>query len=245
METCRRVKLKYFWRKMLEDVKKETNTCWTCLRHNKTRIVTGPALSTMITGLFDRVGIDFVFGLPKTKEGYIGIIIMIEYLSKYPYAAPVRSKTAKEAAKNLFDYISLFGAPKTIISDQGKEFVNSIIKELLELAGTEHRITSAYHPQTNGQVENFNKTLANCLRKHAENNPKEWNIWIPYVLMAYRSRVHATTKRTPFELMFGRQMNMLFCVVVGYTVLPNQPLMMQKLPCSPLGPSLALFYLLL
>ncbi len=106
-----------------------------CIRHNQARVYSEGALATSITGLFDTVGIDFIFGMPKTESGHTGIIVMIDYLSKYPFAKPVKGKSAEECAKNLFEYISLFGAPKTIITDQGREFLNRIVKGLLTISG--------------------------------------------------------------------------------------------------------------
>ena len=67
-------------------------------------------------------------------------------------------------------------------------------------------MTSPYHPRTNGQVERFNQTLINALKKHTEKEPSEWHKWLPYVLLAYRSRKHSSTGFTPYELMFGRSM---------------------------------------
>ena len=160
-----------------------------------------------VDGIFDKVGIDLVVSLPITKEGYNGILVITEYLSKYPYAVPIRSKTAIEIAEKFFIYITLFGPPKHLISDQGKEFVNEVIKNLTEIAGIEHRISSAYHPRTNGNCERFNQTLINALKKHSEDDPQCWNAWIPYVLMAYRTRKHSISGFTPYELVFGRTMN--------------------------------------
>lgn len=133
-------------------------------------------------------------------------MVITEYLSKFPYAIPIKSKTAEEIASGLFDYISLFGPPYEILSDQGKEFLNSVVESMLKMTGIEHRVTSAYHPRTNGLTEKFNHTLVKVLSKHAEQDPN-WHKWIPFALLAYRSRVQSSTKMTPFELMFGRQMN--------------------------------------
>ncbi len=79
--------------------------------------------------------------------------------------------------------------------------------ELLVTTGIEHKVTSAYNPRTNGMTERLNQTLIEALRKHTESNPLDWDKWIPYVLLAYRSRIHSSTKFTPFELVFGRKMN--------------------------------------
>ena len=206
--TYERLKEKYYWKNMFDDVKKVVEACLTCIRHQKKLLVHQPAVAIEITKeLFNRIGIDLVFGLPTTESGYKGIMVITEYLSKYPYAVPIRSKTAEEISSKLWMYITIFGPPKIIVSDQGKEFVNSIVKKITDGCGIEHRITSPYHPQANGMTERFNNTLVLMLKKHAEDDPHNWDLWLPYVLLAYRTRIHTATGFTPFELMFGRQMN--------------------------------------
>jgi transposase InsO family protein len=124
-------------------------------------------------------------------------------MSKYPYAVPIKSKTASEFSERLWEYITLFGPAKSILSDQGTEFNNKIVSQLLNGVGTERRVKSAYHPRTNGQTERFNHTLVEALRKHAEENSELWPKWIPYVLLSFRTRIHTTTKFSPYELMLA------------------------------------------
>ena len=134
---------------------------------------------------------------------------MTEYLSKFPYAVPIKSKSAEEIGRELWEYISIFGPPKQIISEQGKEFINETINSMCLALKIDRAITSAYHPQTNGLTERFNATLVSCLRKVAAENPKDWDEWLPWVLMAYRARKQSTTELQPYELVFGKKMNWL------------------------------------
>ena len=101
----------------------------------------------------------------------------------------------------------MFGPPKVILSDQGPEFNNTLVDNLINRVGAEHIVTSAYHPRTNGQVKRFNGELVKCLRRHCEQDTEDWPKWIPYVLLAYRTRVHTSTLISPFELMFRKKMN--------------------------------------
>jgi hypothetical protein len=177
------------------------------MRHHKELEKSHDAKVLEVSGIFNRVGIDLQFGFPATKDNYIGLLVIVEYLTKYVVAFPIKSKSAIEIAERLFEYIAMFGPPKEILSDQGTEFNNQLVRALLTGAGTEHRVTSAYHPRTNGLTERMNGTIAEAIRKHATADHDEWPKWIPYVLMAYRTRVHSTTGYTPFELMFGRKFN--------------------------------------
>jgi hypothetical protein len=96
-------------------------------------------------GLFDRVGIDLVFGLPLTLEGFKGILLITDYLSKYPFVFCIKFKQAIEIATRFLEFISYFGQPNVPLSDFGTEFLYKLV----------HNV-SAYHPQTNGLTEKFN-----------------------------------------------------------------------------------------
>ena len=162
----------------MNDVEDVVKNCESSQRNSLVSPVFNPAQALIITGIFDRFGIDLVFGLPETAEGYVGIMVVTEYLTKYPFARPIKSKTALEIARILWEYISLFGPPKSILSDQGTEFYNSVVDTLLKLTGIEHKVTSAYNPRTNGSTERFNQALISSLRKHAENNHLHWHLWL-------------------------------------------------------------------
>ena len=152
----------------------------------------------------ERVGIDLVLGLPLTESGYNGILVITEYLSKYPYAVPIRSKSAKEISRHLWHYFCLFGPAKEILSDCGKEFLNEVISEMLTLTGTIRRHTSVYLPHCNGLTEKYNGTLCSALRKHAENDQLTWDLWLDGCLYSYRKSIQKSTKFAPFNLFFGR-----------------------------------------
>ena len=89
----------------------------------------------------------------------------------------------------------------------GNEFVSQVVQFLCNNCGIQTETTTAYNPRTNGLTEQFNKTLCVSFRKHAEENPVDWEKWLPYVLMCYRRHVHSITGYSPCQLMFGRQMN--------------------------------------
>ena len=197
----------HYLNKMFEQLKNVVAQCVVCQRNDKGPVESHPAKALAVNGIFDRIGIDLVFGLPETDDKFVGLLVITEYLSIFPFVRAIKSKTAAEIVDHLWDFICLFGPPKEILSDQGREFCNKLVEQLVNVIGAEHRITSAYHPRTNGQTERFNQTFVSALRKHAEDDQRDWPKWIPFVLYAYRSRVHSTTGRSPFQLMFGRKVN--------------------------------------
>ncbi|RNA39954.1 gag-pol fusion [Brachionus plicatilis] len=180
---------------MIEDIKKIVMKCSTCQRNGKPVKNYHPALATDVSNAFKRVCVDLVLGLSESDEGYVGVMIIVEFLTKYPFAKPIRKKEC-----------NLFGPFEELLSDQGKEFCNQIMDELSKNIGFNHITTSAYNPRTNGITERFNQTLIEAFRKLSEANIRKWHVYLPYVLMAYRSRIHNSTGFSPYELLFGRKM---------------------------------------
>ena len=97
-----------------------------------------------------------------------------------------------------------YGCTKVVISDQGREFLNRVSQALFTMTKTEHRISSAYHPQTNGLVERFNQTIQRSLVKYVNGNQNDWDMKLEGVLFAYRTSQQKSTRLTPFELMYCR-----------------------------------------
>ena len=125
-----------------------------------------------------------MFGLPETIDKYIGVMVITDAITKYPWAKPIKSKTAIEIASVLREYICVFGPPKTILSDRGREFNNEIVNTMLKNIGVEHRVTSAYNPRSNGLTERMNQSLITALRKHVESDHLTWPAWLDWVLFA-------------------------------------------------------------
>lgn len=103
--------------------------------------------------------------LPEA-DGFKYVAVAIDYFSKWSEACPLQDKKATTVARFIYnDIICRHGCPKIEISDQGREFCNSLCEELFKMTGTTHRVTSPYHPQANGLVERFNRTIKNSLLK--------------------------------------------------------------------------------
>ena len=128
---------------------------------------------------------------------------MTEHLTGYAYAQPIKSKEAKEVAKVLWSFVSIFGPIRTLLSDNGGENLNKIIDEFLKLIGTERRVTSAYHPEANGKNERLNQTLCRALRKHVEDDQLNWDLYLSFVTFAYNTRIHSVTGVAPYTGIFG------------------------------------------
>ena len=194
-----------FWKNMEKQIDDLISLCEVCIRYDKIIRQDNPATAIHIDNIFERWGLDVVSGLPLSKEGYSAILVVIEYLTKFPWAFPLKHKSAEEIAGHLMKLICTFGPPNCLLSDQGKEFLNIVVQTLCEKFGIIKRNTSSYNPRTNGLCERTNQALTRGLVKHAEENPTNWPESLEIVLLGYRTTIHASTKHSPFQLMFGRR----------------------------------------
>ena len=130
------------------------------------------------------------------------IIVATEYLTRWPEAHAVPDASASTLAQFIFEKIVCkHGTPKIVLSDQGRNFISETVRILCEKFLIKHKFSSPYHPQTNSMVEKFNRTLCESLAKVKRDD--DWDLYIPAVLLAYRTKRHATTGYTPFNLYMG------------------------------------------
>ena len=154
---------------------------------------------------FDRIALDIVGSLPKTSRGHWYILVLADYTKRYPEALPLRAATAKAVAKELMLLFSRVGIAREVLTDQGSCFMSCVMRELLSLLQIKRLQTLVYHPQTDGLVERFNKTLTQMLKKAMDADGKNWDQLLPHVLFAVREVPQASTGFSPFELLYGRR----------------------------------------
>ncbi|GBC12673.2 putative integrase core domain protein [Rhizophagus irregularis DAOM 181602=DAOM 197198] len=157
-----------------------------------------------VKGPFHRIGIDIKGPLPITSSKNRYIIVAMDYFTKWPEARAISNIKAETVAKFIYEeIICRHGVPQEILSDRGTLFMNKLIDELCENYQTKHRLTLSYRPLTNGMVERFNRTIGECIAKLVQDNNKEWDQLVDAVLLAYRTKKHNTTGKTPFYLTYG------------------------------------------
>jgi len=211
--TSTRVLEEYWWPSLYEDVKKVIADCRLCAAYNDD---TGPkmvprALRTHHPqGAFHLLSMDLFGPLPLTSRGNCYVIVFIDYLTKWVEAFAIPNKEEGTIAKYLLnEIICRYGPPVEILSDQGKEFINRVVSKLEQMSDVIVRTTSGYHPETNGLTEKTNHIYAQMLRKFCDGDRKNWDLWLPYICLCDRSRMHKSTGHSPMYLMFGRE-NALF-----------------------------------
>jgi hypothetical protein len=202
--TLSRLQHKYFWYNMKQIVQKYISNCEVCQREGR-RQRNEPLRTIKVNQPFGRVGIDIVGPLPRTKKGKKYIVVAMDYLTKWPEARAIPDATAASVASFFYeDIICRHGCPQEIISDNGSAFISQMVESMLENHQIKHRLISPYHPQSNGLVERFNRTLCKSLAKFVQLQEQDWDKFIPSVLFAYRTMKHNTTKYDPFSLVYGR-----------------------------------------
>lgn len=194
----------YWWEGMRSDVNRWARSCLICASHGLGRKTRPPLSPIPVAGAFDRIGVD-VLQLPKTRRGNKYAIVFVEYLTKWPEVYPAPDQTSATIAKLLVEeVIARHGVPSEILSDRGKAFLSSLMQEVELLLGYKKLNMTAYHPQTDGLVERFNRTLIAMLAKTTCKEGPEWDEHLPYVLFAYRASQQTSTQESPFYLLYDR-----------------------------------------
>ncbi|KAL8581212.1 hypothetical protein ACOMHN_038313 [Nucella lapillus] len=153
---------------------------------------------------------DIIGPLQVTDRGNQYIVALTDHFTKFPVAKVIPCKSSEEVARFMYETICIFGAFDSLITDQGREFINFVLDILTDRFNINHRISSAYHPQTNGQWERDNRTLKDTLVKITDND--DWDELLPAALFAYRTSVHKYTQFSPFLALYGEQAKLPFDV---------------------------------
>lgn len=155
--------------------------------------------------VWEDISMDFIEGLP-TVQGKSVIMVVVDRLTKYAHFIPLgHPYTATSVAESFVrEVVRLHGVPRTIVSDRDPVFTSRFWRDLARLQGTELKLSSAYHPQTDGQTERVNRCVEQYLRCYAGDHPRQWLKYLPWAEWAYNTSHHSAIGGTPFEAVYGR-----------------------------------------
>ena len=196
----------YYWPHMAADVMNEVRNCSGCaknrlrLRRHLNRLKLFPA-----TRPLEDVAIDILGPLPRTKHGKEYILVITDRFSKLVAAVPMSVVNAFTVAVAFCEaWVFKYGPPRSLLSDNGPQFAARLFQIICQRLGIRNLFASAYHPQTNGQVERYNRTVLAMLRNYINEHRNDWDQFVSGLVYAYNMTVHRTTKTTPFELVLSR-----------------------------------------
>ena len=163
-----------------------------------------PSLHPIVTERpFQILGVD-IMELPITTRGNRYVIVFQDLFTKWPVVVPVPDQKAVRIAQILVEeIIPAFGVPEALLSDRGTNLLSFLMKDVCKMLGIDKLNTTANHPQCNGAVERFNRTLKTMLRKHAAKFGLQWDQYLSGVLWAYRNTPHSSTGEKPSFLLYG------------------------------------------
>ena len=151
------------------------------------------------------VSIDILGPLPKTAHGNRFLLVMTDRFSKLTRTVPLRTTTALVTAKAFCEHwVFCYGPPRYVLSDNGPQFAAKFFQAVCRELGIEKVFSSAYHPQTNGQVERFNRTILNSLRGYLAERQGDWDEYTAALTFGYNCRIHTSLGLAPFELVLSR-----------------------------------------
>ncbi|KAF1319508.1 reverse transcriptase, partial [Globisporangium splendens] len=195
----------YYWPHMYKWVRKYVRTCEICQRVKPSGSTQAPLRSLPVpSDSWKSVSMDFIFGLPRDTHGRNGILVFVDRFSKMVHLAPVSDKiSAEKTAKVFVDVVfRLHGLPVEIVSDRDTRFTSKFWRALFGLLDTKLSMSTAAHPETDGQTERVNRVLEDVLRSYATSF-KEWSEFLPLAEFALNNSTHVSTGHSPFYVNYG------------------------------------------
>ena len=204
-KTISRLTEAYVWPGLLRSVRERIGMCPICVIHG--RHTERPPMGDMPIPAYPMqiVGADLIGPLPESTKHNKYALTIIDHLSGWAEAFALPDKTNQSVWNAFANYfIPRHGIPEILITDNGKEFTAHEWERYLAQIGVQHNVTTPVHPQSNGKIERFNRTLKEILQKLMNNNPAAWEDKLGDALYAYRNAVSVTNGHTPFYLLYGR-----------------------------------------
>lgn len=205
--TRKKVSRLYFWPGMNKDIHEWASSCEQCQKQKVSRHVKTPIQGISIPeAKFRHIHVDIVGPLPPS-DGYRYILTIVDRFTRWPEAYPITNIEAKTVAKVIVSqYISRFGIPERMTTDQGSQFESKLMNEMCKMLGIRHIHTTPYHPASNGMVERFHRQLKASIR--ASQNVVRWSEALPLILLGIRSSVKDDLGFSPSLLLYGQEIRL-------------------------------------
>ncbi|XP_049308039.1 uncharacterized protein LOC125777350 [Bactrocera dorsalis] len=209
-KTIEKIKQRFYWIGCRDSIAEWISNCVECMAAKGPKAKSRGRLQQYNVGSpFERVAMDVAGPFPTSTAGNKYLLVVMDYFSKWPEVYALPNQEAKTVAEAFVEnWITRFGVPVELHSDQGRNFESSIFQEVCTLLGIHKTRTTALYPQSDGMVERFNRTLEEHLRKIVDKDQRNWDKCIQMFLLAYRSAKHETTGYTPAKIIFGSDLRL-------------------------------------
>lgn len=206
-KTIDRIRAEFWWPGVGGDIKRYCLSCDACQRSTPKGYTKKVPLGQMppISTVFKRVAVDIIGPIkPMSENKNQYVLVAIDYATRYPEAVALRDIRANTVAEALWEMWTRLGIPDEVITDQGSQFSGKLMEDVNNFLQIKHRVSTPFHPQSNGLVERFNFCLKSMMKRMSQEQPKKWDTFIPALLFAYREVPQASLGFSPFELLYGR-----------------------------------------
>ncbi|POM78480.1 Retrovirus Polyprotein [Phytophthora palmivora] len=206
-KTIADIQERFYWKRLHKQVRAYISTCESCQR-TKNRTGKAPGLLRPLeipTGRWTSIGMDFITGLPRTKDGHDTIIVIVDRLTKRCHVVPTVATIAAEELAKLFieHYVRLHGLPSDVVSDRDSKFTSIFWCSCSKMLGTKLKMASAHHQRTDGQVERVNAVLEGYLRHYVSGFQNDWDHHLALAEFAYNRQYQSTIQMSPFKADLG------------------------------------------
>ncbi|KAD5507730.1 hypothetical protein E3N88_15433 [Mikania micrantha] len=205
----------YWWPGMKKHIAEYVDRCLTCLKvkaeHQRpSGLLQQPEIPMW---KWDQISMDFITKLPRTSRNHDSIWVIVDRLTKSAHFLPIREDYSMDRLAKLYvnEIVSRHGVPISIISDRDSRFMSRFWQTLQNALGTQINMSTAYHPQTDGQTERTNQTLEDMLRSCVIDFGGSWDIHLPLVEFSYNNSYHTSIQCAPFEALYGRKCRSPIC----------------------------------
>ncbi|WVZ90257.1 hypothetical protein U9M48_036572 [Paspalum notatum var. saurae] len=205
--TLHRLRRDFHFPHMKQVVQDHVRACATCQRNKSEHLHPAGLLLPLPVpqGIWTDVALDFIEALPRVR-GKSVILSVVDRFSKYCHFIPLAHPYSAESVAQAFfgEIVRLHGMPQSLVSDRDAVFTSKFWRELMRLMGTKLHMTSAFHPQSDGQSEAANKVIVMYLRCLTGDRPRQWLQWLPWAEYVFNTAYQSSLRDTPFRVVYGR-----------------------------------------
>ncbi|KAJ0878102.1 putative nucleotidyltransferase, Ribonuclease H [Helianthus annuus] len=205
----------YWWPKLKGDIATYVEKCLTCGKikaeyQKPSGLLQQPEIPVW---KWEHISMDFITKLPRTSKGHDMIWVIIDRLTKSAHFLPIREKDSTEKLAEIYvrEIVARHGVPISIISDRDGRFVSRIWNSFQQAFGSQLNLSTAFHPQTDGQSERTIQTLEDMLRACVMDLGGNWDTHLPLVEFSYNNSYHTSIQAAPFEALYGRKCRSPLC----------------------------------